>query len=378
MVLHITNDFAGSSVYKNLVSALDNLGTAQIVYTPVRDAKKIGLNHVNLEHPNSQIVYSDILDKTLDRVLYRRKIEKIFRDLESKIILPHVEIIHAHTWFSDGGVAYQAKMKYGIPYILAIRSSDMAFFYRFLFWQRNFAEKILKNAEKIIFISPSYRSNFEYIYRQRFLNKSLLIPNGIDPYWIENSKLDEKLDIDKKVNTEIFKILYVGQFIRRKNLVKLIEAVKLLNEEGILTQLNVVGDHARFPHIRRYEKKFTFLTLLGKITDKKRLQQVYQENFIFALPSVNETFGLVYIEALSQNLPILFTKDDGVDGLYEGVGEAVNKPVTVQNIFENLKKMIRRVNEYNIDRETIIENHDWNTIALKYREIYEQNSTLVK
>ena len=32
------------------------------------------------------------------------------------------------------------------------------------------------------------------------------------------------------------------------------------------------------------------------------------------MPSTGETFGLVYIEALSQSLPIIYTKGDGVYG----------------------------------------------------------------
>ena len=42
-----------------------------------------------------------------------------------------------------------------------------------------------------------------------------------------------------------------------------------------------------------------------------------KEHQIFAMPSFNETFGLVYIEALSQNLPILYTKSEGIYKYFE-------------------------------------------------------------
>jgi glycosyltransferase involved in cell wall biosynthesis len=43
------------------------------------------------------------------------------------------------------------------------------------------------------------------------------------------------------------------------------------------------------------------------------------------LPSLNETFGMVYVEALFAGLPILFTRGTGIDGYLDGldVGHAV-------------------------------------------------------
>ena len=44
------------------------------------------------------------------------------------------------------------------------------------------------------------------------------------------------------------------------------------------------------------------------------------------MPSSNETFGLVFIEALSQSLPIIYTKGEGIDGYFKDdfIGKAVN------------------------------------------------------
>ncbi len=42
------------------------------------------------------------------------------------------------------------------------------------------------------------------------------------------------------------------------------------------------------------------------------------------MPSRAETFGLVYVEALLNGLPILYTKNEGIDEMYDNVGEAVD------------------------------------------------------
>ena len=67
------------------------------------------------------------------------------------------------------------------------------------------------------------------------------------------------------------------------------------------------------------------IELAGGILDKKDLCKVFAESDIFVMVSHSETFGLVYIEALSQGLPILYTRGQGIDGtLKEKIGEAAD------------------------------------------------------
>ena len=65
-VLHISNDYSGSTVYKNLVQELDELGIKQIVYHPLRDLNRVGVNSVELTDSNSEIIYSPILNWHVD------------------------------------------------------------------------------------------------------------------------------------------------------------------------------------------------------------------------------------------------------------------------------------------------------------------------
>src|SRR5690606_6051416 len=152
MILHITNDYSGSTVYKNLVRELDNLGLSQIVYSQIKKQSEIGKNKVELNTEDSEIIYSHILNKTTDRFFYKQKIKKILKDIESKVDLTKVHFIHAHTWYSDGGVAYLLYKKYKIPYIVTIRNSDLNVFQKYLIHERSFGSKTLENTEKVILI----------------------------------------------------------------------------------------------------------------------------------------------------------------------------------------------------------------------------------
>src|SRR5690606_27011809 len=136
----------------------------------------------------------------------------------------------------------------------------------------------------------------------------------------------------KNIPPEI-KVLYVGQFIPRKNIKELILAIEILRRKNFNIELNLVGDchKMKFDEVEKPNIKF-----LGKITDRRQLINIFRNNHIFAMPSCNETFGLVYIEALSQGLPVLYTKDDGIDGFYENIGEAVVKNITPIKIADEL------------------------------------------
>src|SRR5699024_2595672 len=94
---------------------------------------------------------------------------------------------------------------------------------------------------------------------------------------------------------------------------------------------------------------------------------------IFVMPSSHETFGLVYVEAMLQGLPILYTANEGIDGFYpESIGEKRQTP-TVQEIGEKLSVMIENLNGYSIPAEALKRNHDWAEIAKQYLSIYEES-----
>ena len=108
----------------------------------------------------------------------------------------------------------------------------------------------------------------------------------------------------------------------------------------------------------------------GKIYDKPALQQVYAENRVFAMPSLHETFGLVYVEALTQGLSLLYTCNEGVDGLFEEpVGEAVT-PTNEKEIVDALYKLLTEPQNYQAPVAEELKKFDWEKIATIYQQIY--------
>src|SRR5690606_32581977 len=257
--------------------------------------------------------------------------------------------IHAHTWYSDGGVAYLLSKKHRIPYVVTVRNSDLNVFYRYLIHERTIGRKILENAKKITFISAVYKIRLAELLTnntssQKLNDKMTVIPNGVDPYWINNKVTERSLVLTSEKPVEI---LYVGKFDKGKNVFNLIRAIRHLNDEKMNCQLVLVGgggdDQNR---VMRCVENYTFVRYLGVQYDRDKLREIFRNADIFAMPSKAETFGLVYIEALLQGIPVIYTKGEGIDGFYDNsIGEKVvsTSPKEIANC---IRKIISKYGEY--------------------------------
>lgn len=371
-VLHITNDYTGSLVYKNLIQELDLLAVEQVVYTPVKEKSNIGKNQIAFQTDNSRLTYSHILNKSIDRLFYRLKIRKILNDIESKIDFSTIDCIHSHTWYSDGGVAYLLHKKYRIPYIVTIRNSDLNVFQKYLIHERPFGRKILEKAKNVVLIAASYKKRVLLEPSLRSIKDDLLrklrvIPNGVDSFWIRNVVLEPK-----KKPTGVFNLLYIGKFTKSKNVLALQEAVNEINKRSQVIRLSLVGGGGNahkevLEHVKRNPKTMTYE---GKIYEFPTLKRHFDTADIFAMPSKQETFGLVYVEAMLQGLPVLYTANEGIDGFYdEKIGEKVLIGDTA-DIKRKLLKLIENYDSYTVPTEQLIANHDWRKIASTYQNLY--------
>ena len=70
------------------------------------------------------------------------------------------------------------------------------------------------------------------------------------------------------------------------------------------------------------------------------LAKVMRQCAVFAMPSIYETFGLVYLEALSQNLPVIYTRGQGIDGLFDNTVGIGTDPKSVEEICFSIKSIL--------------------------------------
>lgn len=367
-ILHINSYYNGSKFYKNLYDFQVNSGLDISVFLPVSSVID------NDKEYGSYTTISKNHNK-YDRFFFQLKQSKIYRDIVNSYDIKKISIIHAHSLFTNGYIAMKLKKNFGIPYVVAVRNTDVNTFFKKMIHLRWIGFKILDNANQVVFLSESYKNEVLEKYvpnnKKAEINEKIsVIPNGIDDFWFENI-CDEK----DELQSSNLKLLQIGDIDKNKNIETTVKAVELLIEKGYRVKLDVVGkikDRTVFDKIKDLE----FVNYLGT-KSKEELLEIYRSNDIFILPSINETFGLVYAEAMSQGLPIIYSKGQGFDGQFEDgeIGYSVN-PLDADEIADRVFKIkdslaVCKGNIINSSKKFQWEvvNNDYNRI---YNSIYRE------
>ena len=366
-VLHISNGYADSKVHSNLTKVLDELGIQQTVYCPVREEKFLG--RYRFEGRRINFVYSYCI-KPWYKFVYHYKRWVLYNDMKRRIALNEFDIIHAPSLFSDGGLALKAYKEYGIPYVVAVRNTDINTFIKYLKHTYHTGREIALQAKKIFFISKAeldefVESDFARPIYSQIKDKIVLQPNGIEDYWLEHISHTPRRG---------HQILYIGDFTPNKNVGRVIKAINQLRENAEFADLKFVivggGKDKDNSTLRMIETHPDFIEYLGKIYDKEKLASIMQQSALFVMPSIHETFGLVYLEALSQNLPVIYSKRQGIDGLFdESVGIRVN-PLSVNEIRDAIRNILKNPEKYSNKRVAFADFY-WKNIAEKYIGFYQ-------
>ena len=366
-VLHLSNDFTNSKVHSNLYRELDAKGVKQTVFVPLRK----GASEDNrFDAANTEFVFAHIL-KRIHRAFFFHKIERTVKEIEKTVDLNSVSCIHATNLFSDGMTALELHRKYGIPYLVAVRNSDLNEFLRYLphLWWVHRA--VIEGAAKVVFITPNLRQRLLkhptlFGMRDEAEQKSVVISNGLNAFWINN--------IQSENTASPHHLLYAGNFTRNKNLPRLIRALESLRGEFPDLHLDVAGagGNGEKQALALMQHHADWITYHGKITDLDAMKSLYRANRIFAMPSKSETFGLVYVEALSQGLSVLWSHGEAIDGMFpETIGESVN-PLNVNDIAAKLRKMMAQPESYKALPSDTFEAFRWPAIAQQYAILYNQ------
>lgn len=206
------------------------------------------------------------------------------------LFAPDVVIAHM-----PSGLIFANKL--GVNFSASVHASDIEVLtnpiYKFYF--KTELEKAYKNAKCIACRSYVLRDKFLKLYPE-YESKTFVAPSGISENLIYKKEWENK---------EKIKVLTCGQFIKRKNIDKVIKACERFDN----IELTVIGSGKQ--NLKKLSLKPIFL---GQISHEKVLEKM-RESDIFILPSVNETFGMVYLEAMASGCITVCSKNDGIDGI---------------------------------------------------------------
>src|SRR3989338_412638 len=158
---------------------------------------------------------------------------------------------------------------------------------------------LCKKAKKIFSVSQSLKDETVYQYNLN-KNKIIVINNGLDTNIFRKR-------VEPKILTK--DLLYVGKISYRKNVLDLINILKLLTGIDPQFKLHIMGTSDR-GYLHKIKSKITEYKLNDRVlfynyTSDVELNKLYEKCSLFVTTSLLEGFGLVLLEAMGKGMPVI-------------------------------------------------------------------------
>jgi glycosyltransferase involved in cell wall biosynthesis len=294
------------------------------------------------------------------------------REIDRLKLATSAAVVHAHFLYSDGAVALRLCRTASIPFVVTVRNTDLNYFRTLRPDLRLIAHAVLRKASAVLVPSPAYGDavlrGFD-TQATEVARKLVVLPNGLSPVWSDDAPSEELAP------SGVLRVLYVGDFTVNKNVPGLIAAVRELagSRPVTLTLVGGGGNGSREVEALVRADRDGAVTFQGKIEDPEVLKGIYRAHDVFAMPSFRETFGLVYLEALSQGLPVLHSTGQGVSGYFPPgtVAEAVDPadPASIASGLVALDERLPRVRKLCIESAR---RFSWEKVASQLHGVYAE------
>lgn len=241
----------------------------------------------------------------------------VYEYLQSLLINHRIQIVDSPLWLMEGLVS---SLTLDVPMITRLVTS-MKILIELEGYGNNPEERLIGDLEKellkhssgIVPISQSIKQTCEKVYHLDFSAQShRVIHAGIKPapddeiYWPQKQAKNNPI------------ILFVGRLEKRKGILDLFEAIPQVLKEYPKAEFWLAGSdnsqydglaatyHQTYPEY--FQSKYGHLAnqvkFLGYVPDEK-LDSLYQVCDLFVAPSLYESFGLIFLEAMNQARPVI-------------------------------------------------------------------------
>jgi len=285
------------------------------------------------------------------------------------------DIIHAHDWV----VAFAAKTlknSHNIPLIATIHATehgrnhglhnDMQRYISSVEWLLSY------ESWKVICNSQYMKNEVRFVF-QLPEDKLAVINNGVEVNKFEGIGRD--YDFRRNYASDHEKIiLFVGRLVQEKGVQVLIDAVPKIIEHYNDVKIVIGGKGPQLDYLKNkaYEMGIAHKVYFTGYLDDEDLKKLYKCADVAVFPSLYEPFGIVALEAMVANVPVVVTDtcglgeivEYGIDGMkaYTGnansladcIVEILYNPVLADKMKANaLKKVQALYNWEKISKETL-------------------------
>lgn len=223
----------------------------------------------------------------------------------------------------------------------------------------------LKGSNAIICVSKALKNSIMELGIPE--NKILVIPNGINTEYFFANKND----------TKVKEILFVGSLTRNKGVGFLLDAYSKIYRKFPEFSLRIIGDGPEEELFKNHSKELGLdrKIIFQESIPHNEIGSIMRRSYMFVLPSLQEGFGVVLLEALASGLPCIAFDSGGIkDILGDGRGVLV-QPGNVEELYLAIELLIINREMYEKLSEKGLEfskDFSWNIIATRIINLYKQ------
>lgn len=253
----------------------------------------------------------------------------------------HPELFHVHSAIMAGFAISSLSKKYKIPYVLTEHSS---IFGRKLFLKQHvkFIKSALDNSSAVIAVSEGLKRDLGTFIDQNSIH---VIPN-ICPF---NS--EKNISAKKEINKDKFTFFSLALLSKNKGMDILIKAFYNKFKDNMNITLRIGGDGTEYNNLKSLISELGLesqVILLGSLNRNEVAQEMDNCN-CFVLASRYETFGVVFIEALSFGKPVIATKCGGPESIVDNNSGLLVNVDDIEGLSGAMLHMKNNINLYNSD-----------------------------
>jgi alpha-maltose-1-phosphate synthase len=287
------------------------------------------------------------------------------------------DVVHAHTWYADMGALWISTL-YRIPLVVTLHSMEplrpwkadqLGSGYLVSSWIEKTA---VESAHRVIAVSHKMREDILQ-YFDADPARVVVIHNGIDPEQFRKTSARDALD---RLGVRSPYVLFVGRITDQKGIFHLLEAARAL-PAGV--QVVLCASAPDTPEIeerlRRSVAGQANVKWINEMVPVSVVNQLYSHAAVFCCPSVYEPFGLINLEAMACEAPvvasavggILEVVEDGKTGLLVPPAQPAALAQAITRVLGNadLARDMGRAG-----RRRVEEKFSWASVAERTEQVY--------
>lgn len=229
-------------------------------------------------------------------------------------------VVHAHKLTFEGIAGWYIARHFGVPLMLSLRGEVETKVFRNKPLLRPFLRKVCTDATRIYVVSAWFIDEF-HKHMPDLSARERLLPNFVG---------NTTPVISPQPPEDRFVSIFNLDMWRRKGASWLLAGFADAARQDLTLKLDIIGRGTAKARavVEKLIKRY-------RLQDRVRLREPMSNTELLAalpryrgllLPSVNETFGMVYVEALFAGIPVLFTRGTAIDGYVDGLAAAKTVP----------------------------------------------------